>query len=61
VDQTKGAPSNDFGILLRDYNAYSGSRGASRVVRAHSDYRVGSNSLLERVPDHACRVSGQQA
>jgi hypothetical protein len=28
-----GARSDDLGILLCDHNAYSGSRGASRVPR----------------------------
>jgi hypothetical protein len=41
---------NDFGILLRDHNAYPGSRGASRVARDHTAYRVSSNSLLECAP-----------
>jgi len=37
---------NDFGILLRDYNALRRSRGARRVIRDHSAYRDCSDSLL---------------
>ena len=40
--------SNDFGILLRDYNARPELRGASRVARVTELTRVNSNSLLER-------------
>ncbi len=39
---------NDFGILLRDHNAYPGPRGASRVAGDPVRYRANSNSLLER-------------
>jgi hypothetical protein len=38
---------NDFGILLRDYNALPELRGASRVARAGEPNRANSNSLLE--------------
>jgi len=38
--------ANYSGILLRDYNADPGLRGASRVARASQPSRANSNSLL---------------